>query len=216
MSSAVKAPVVAAIEYNYVKDGEVVIPAGSKAFGDMVSANQNGFVGIRFYRIQFADGTSAPIEANAMDLNFQPVKGIVTGRNRAKKFLTRTVTGLGSMAAQFAGTGLGDTVTEETLLRERLAQNTALAGEQELYEVAASTNVVVTVPGQTRLYIVLSADEDRRHRTASEAIASTPRKATEIPSALELRELMQLKEELQKYSPPAQPTATNTAQPLPQ
>jgi type IV secretory pathway VirB10-like protein len=216
VSSAVKAPVVAAIEYNYVKDGDVVIPAGSKAFGEMVSANQNGFVGIRFYRIQFADGTSAPIEANAMDLNFQPVKGVVTGRNRAKRFLTRTVTGLGSMAAQFAGTGLGDTVTEGTLLREQAAQNVALAGERELYEQAASTNVVITVPGQTRLYIVLSGEEDRRHRGTSGAIAGTPRKATETPSALELRELMQLKEELRKYSPSAQPTATNTPQPLPQ
>lgn len=33
VSSAVKTPVVAAIEYNYERDGEIVIPAGSKAFG---------------------------------------------------------------------------------------------------------------------------------------------------------------------------------------
>jgi hypothetical protein len=36
VSSAVKTPVVAAIEYNYERDGETVIPAGSKAFGELV------------------------------------------------------------------------------------------------------------------------------------------------------------------------------------
>ena len=31
VTSAVKAPVVAAIEYNYERDGEIVVPAGAKA-----------------------------------------------------------------------------------------------------------------------------------------------------------------------------------------
>jgi hypothetical protein len=33
VSTAVKGPVVAAIEYNYERDGEIIIPAGTNAFG---------------------------------------------------------------------------------------------------------------------------------------------------------------------------------------
>src|SRR2546423_13779870 len=43
VSSAVKTPVVAAIEYNYERDGEIVIPAGSKAFGELSQVNDQGY-----------------------------------------------------------------------------------------------------------------------------------------------------------------------------
>src|ERR1035441_6846684 len=42
VSTAVKAPVVAAIEYNYERDGEIIIPAGTKAFGELQQANRGG------------------------------------------------------------------------------------------------------------------------------------------------------------------------------
>src|SRR5579864_8162666 len=48
VSSAVKTPVIAVIEYNYERDGEIVIPAGTKAIGQLTQANQNGQVGLRF------------------------------------------------------------------------------------------------------------------------------------------------------------------------
>ncbi len=48
MSNAVKTPVIAVIEYNYERDGEIVIPAGTKATGQLTQANQNGQVGLRF------------------------------------------------------------------------------------------------------------------------------------------------------------------------
>jgi hypothetical protein len=38
VSTAVKSPVVAAIQYNYERDGEIIIPAGTKAFGDLQQA----------------------------------------------------------------------------------------------------------------------------------------------------------------------------------
>jgi len=41
-------PVIAVVEYNYERDGEIVIPAGTKAIGQMTQANQNGQVGLRF------------------------------------------------------------------------------------------------------------------------------------------------------------------------
>ncbi|MFZ0593453.1 MAG: TrbI/VirB10 family protein [Bryobacteraceae bacterium] len=227
VSSAIQSPVIAAIEYNYIKDGAVVIPAGSRAFGKLASANENGFVGIRFYRIQFPDETTVPIEANAMDLDFKPIKGVVTGKNSGKKFLVRAVTGVGTMAAQFAGTGnsLNAPISQETLLRERLAQNVAMAGEQQFNDLAYRSNIVVTVPGKTRIYIVLSGDEDRRRQSPESNTAASNQATGPMPAALELQELMQLKQELQKYSPqqqtapganaPTSPQSTDSPAPPP-
>jgi hypothetical protein len=53
-----------------------------------------------------------------------------------------------------SGTGLADTLSNNVLLRERLANNVAVAGEQQLNDLAYHQNIVVTVPGNTRLYIV--------------------------------------------------------------
>src|SRR5579863_5973592 len=75
VSSAVKTPVVAAIEYNYERDGETVIPAGSKAFGELVQANEHGYVGIQFHTIQMPDETTQKIEGHAVGLQFQPLRG---------------------------------------------------------------------------------------------------------------------------------------------
>ena len=57
-STAVAAPGVAAIEYNYERDGEIVVPAGSKALGKLEQANSTGYVSLRFDRIEFPDGTT--------------------------------------------------------------------------------------------------------------------------------------------------------------
>jgi len=92
VSTAVKAPVVAAIEYHYERDGEIVIPAGTKAFGELDQANDRGFVGIRFHSIQLPDQMEARIEGRSMSLEFQPMKGTVTGTNTGKRFLVRSLT----------------------------------------------------------------------------------------------------------------------------
>ena len=154
MSSAVKTPVVAAIEYNYERDGEIVIPAGSKAFGELSQANEQGYVGIQFHTIQIPDRTIQKIEGHAVGLQFQPLRGHVTGRNTGKKFLVRSLTGVGTiLAAVFgvqSGTGLASTLSNNVLLRERVADNVAVAGEQQLNDLAYHQNIVVTVPGNTR------------------------------------------------------------------
>jgi type IV secretory pathway VirB10-like protein len=122
VSSAVKAPVVAAIEYNYERDGEIVIPAGSKAFGELTQVNEQGYVGIQFHSIQLPDETTQKIEGHAVGLQYQPLRGEVTGRNTGKKFLVRSLTGVGSILAATvgvqAGTGVADTLSNNVLLRE--------------------------------------------------------------------------------------------------
>ncbi len=79
VSTAVKAPVVAVIETHYERDGEIVVPAGTKAFGELQNASRSGFVGIRFHTVQMPDGATQKIDAGAMSLTFGPLKGQVTG-----------------------------------------------------------------------------------------------------------------------------------------
>ena len=63
------------------------------------------------------------------------------------------------MAAYLVGGGgyggLTGPIDQSVLLRERIASNVGLAGEQELMAMGYSQNVVVTLSGNTRFYIVL-------------------------------------------------------------
>ena len=222
VSSAVKAPVVAAIEYNYERDGETVIPAGSKAFGELSQVNDQGYVGIQFHTIQLPDETTQKIEGHAVGLQYQPLRGEVTGRNTGKKFLVRSLTGVGTILAATvgvqAGTGVADTLSNNVLLRERVANNVALAGEQQMNDLAYHQNIVVTVPGNTRFYIVLakpSGSVGSGAATNGPVPASNPAgiasyAAGPAPSVQELRELLELKQELTQMS--QQPQKTQIAQ----
>ena len=207
VSSAVKTPVVAAIEYNYERDGEIVIPAGSKAFGELSQVNDQGYVGIQFHTIQMPDETTQKIEGHAVGLQYQPLRGQVTGRNTGKKFLVRSLTGVGAILAATvgvqSGTGVTDALSNNVLLRERVANNVAIAGEQQLNDLAYHQNIVVTVPGNTRFYIVLAkpTGSGAGGGPAGSAPAGNPSGASgyataATPSVQELRELMELRREL--------------------
>jgi type IV secretory pathway VirB10-like protein len=199
VTSALKAPVVAAVEYNYEKDGVILIPAGTKVIGDMNQASSNGYVGIAFHSLQMPGGRAEQIAAIAMDLENKPLKGNVTGTNKGRKLLTRTLSGVGTIAAYVVGAGgssLGQPITGGTLLRDRLAGNIASAGEQELTNAAFSQNLEVTVPAQTRFYVVLQKAAVERVDTAMSPLA-TGRDAP-MPSVQELRELMDLRRELSR------------------
>ena len=224
VSTAVKAPVVAAIEYNYERDGEIVIPAGTKAFGELDQSNDRGFIGLRFHSIQLPDQTEAKVEGRSMSLEFQPLRGQVTGTNAGKRFLVRSLTGVGTIAAATVGVrsglGVSDTISNNVLLRERVANNIALAGDQQLTELAYRQNIVVTVPGNTRFYIVLSksaADQAAPARTVPTNNPVTPGLATaSLPSVQELRELMELKSELTQMYQQQQQRALLQTTPQPQ
>jgi hypothetical protein len=200
-STAVAAPVIAAIEYNYERDGEIVVPAGSKALGKMEQANSTGYVSLRFDRIEFPDGTTGKMDGTSMDLDFGPIKGLVSGKRRGARFLVQTLTGVGTAAAYLVGANdMSGSISGSTLLRERLADNVAIAGQNEMNQVAFSQNLMVTVPGNTRFYIVLqqahnSSDKTPAARHAGSALRSTSDSQT-MPSLQELRQLLQLKKEM--------------------
>jgi type IV secretory pathway VirB10-like protein len=210
VTSALKVPVVADIEYNYERDGEILVPAGTKAIGELQQASTNGFVGIVFHSLQMPDGKSQQIEASAMDLRNEPLKGKVTGTNKGRKFVTRTLTGVGTIAAYVVGSGgsaIGQPITGGSLLRDRLAGNITSAGEQELTNAAFAQNIVVTVPAQTRFYIVFQ-------KAAVEHVSAPPAKVTSggttMPTVQELRELMDLRREInQMYTESAVPQTSS-------
>src|SRR6185437_14212140 len=73
VSTAVRTPVVAVIEYNYEFNGEIAIPAGAKAFGHLEEADHSGYLGIRFDSLVMPDGSFVALEAAATDLQAQPL-----------------------------------------------------------------------------------------------------------------------------------------------
>ncbi len=219
VSTAVKAPVVAVIEAHYERDGEIVLPAGTKALGELETGTRSGYVGIHFHTLQMPDGTTEKIEAGAMSLDFGPLKGKVTGRNRGKQFLARTLTGVGTVAAFAVGHpgGLTGPIDNSILLRDRISQNIGIAGEQEIMNLAYSQDIVVTVPGNTRFFIVLQQGAGREGATpprsndrSNTAVASNAGRP-ELPSAAELRELISLKQELNRMY--REVAATRSAEP---
>jgi hypothetical protein len=158
VSSAAKVPVVAVIEYNYEQNGDLIVPAGSKVYGEMSQATPQGWVGIKFDTLEFPNGEQEKIVGSALSMERGVLKGDVNGKNTGKKFLTRALTGVGTIAAYaVGGRGLGSSsgIDSTVLLRERLASNIALAGEQELAMLAYQQNIVVTVPANTRFYLIL-------------------------------------------------------------
>jgi len=110
------------------------------------------------------------------------------------------------------------------LLRERVANNVAVAGEQQLNDLAYHQNIVVTVPGNTRFYIVLAkptgsevggATRGGSVPASNSGGAVSSYAAAPSPSVQELRELLELKQELnQMYQQQqkAQITQTSAAQ----
>jgi len=199
-TTAVKTPVVASIEYNYEREGTVIIPAGTKAIGEVQQASTEGYMSIRFHTLQMPNGREEKIEGTGVALDQKPLKGDVSGKNTGKKVLSRTLSGVGTIAAYVVGGGGGltGTITGETLLRDRLAGNIALAGEQELLNSAYSQNITVTVPANTRLYVVLQKlAMNTSVPPPARNVEAAPR-GIEIPTAQELRELMDLRREINR------------------
>src|ERR1700761_4408754 len=67
-TTAIHAPVVAVIEYNYERDGDVIIPAGARAVGKIVQADPSGLVNIEFSSLEYPDGSTVPIDAVAANM----------------------------------------------------------------------------------------------------------------------------------------------------
>lgn len=211
VSSATKVPVVAVIEYNYEQDGQLVVPAGSKAYGELLQATPQGWVTLRFNVLELPGGQQEKIAASAISMERTSLRGEVNGKNSGKKFLTRALTGVGTIAAYaVGGRGLGSNALDNSiLLRERLASNVALAGEQEMAQLAYQQNIVVTVPANTRFYLVLHeagvtrpSDSIGPASAAPSTIGAPTLQTASAPGLTpqEMRDMIQLRNEMREMN----------------
>ena len=221
VSSAVSTPVVAVVEYNYERNGQIVLAAGSKVFGRLTQVNPSGYVAIQFSQVEMPDGTVEKLEASAMSLNFGPLKGDVSGKKTGTKFLVRSLTGMGTIASYVVGpqgSANNGFISPNTLMRERLADNVAGAGQEQLNSLAFNQNLVVTLPGNTRFYVVVQKpSSDRQSVTPTTRTTGTSNAsfAGGVPTLDELRQLMQLRSEINELYTQAstQPAGQPQAQP---
>jgi len=216
VSSAVPTPVVAVVEYSYERDGQIVLPAGARVLGRLTQVNASGYVGMQFSRVDLPDGTTQKIDGTAMSLDFGPLKGIVSGKKTGTKFLVRSLTGMGTIASYVIGpqgSTSGDLISPDTLLRERLADNVATAGQEELNRLAFHQNIVVTLPGNARFYIVIQKQSAEPTGRASGTRSTTAGFGGGVPTLDELRQLMQLRSEINEIYSQASPPVASQPQP---
>ena len=192
VSSAVHAPVVAVVEYDYEQNGDIVIPAGAKVIGRLEGADRSGYVEVRFEALSISDLPPLRLDGVATDLELRPLRGRVEGRNIGKNVLVRSAAGIGQIAATLAGRGsLDQPLSESDLLRERLSNNIGQTADQQVAGLALSQQTVVTLPAGMEIYVVL---EKLVNQTTQ--LEGVPSRATSQPSVEQLRQLLELQREL--------------------
>lgn len=159
ISSALVAPVVAVVEYTYAIGDRVIVPAGTRVYGELQQADRSGLVSVKFDEIELLDGVREKIDAVGTGLDLGPIKGNVYGKNTGKNFLVRAASGLGSVLAEVAGNNTTAAFSEDDMLRERLAENIGTTGDSEVMNLNANSRVVVSVPADTKIYVVFTKHE---------------------------------------------------------
>ncbi len=154
-----QAPVVAIVEYTYAVGDRVIVPAGARVYGELQQADPSGLVSVKFDEIELLDGAREKIDAIGTSLELGPIKGEVTGKNTGKNFLVRGAAGVGSLLATVVGNKTSAAFSEGDVLRERVAQNIGTAGDSEITNLNAKSRVVVSVPADTKIYIVFAKHE---------------------------------------------------------
>ena len=159
ISSAVQAPVVAVVEYTYAIGDRIIVPAGARVYGQLQQADRSGLVSVKFDEIERLDGAREKIDAIGTGLDLGPIKGNVYGKNTGKNFLVRAASGLGSVLAEVAGNNSSAAFSEDDMLRERLAENIGTAGDSQVMSFNANSRVVISVPADTKIYVVFTKHE---------------------------------------------------------
>jgi hypothetical protein len=178
ISSAVQEPVVAVVEYTYAIGDRVVVPAGARIYGKLVQADRSGLVDVEFEEIRLLDGNRAEkrekVDAIGLGLDLGPIKGMVSGKNTGKNFLVRAASGMGSVLAEIAGNNSSAAFSEDDMLRERLAENIGTAGDSEVMNLNANSRIVVTVPADTKIYVVFTKHQEKNSAALHKVSPPTP------------------------------------------
>jgi hypothetical protein len=198
-SSAVRTPVLAVIEYNYERDGVIVVPAGARVVGHMQDADLSGYVRIQFDSLMMPDGAAVPIQAVATDLEMRPLKGKVEGKNTGKNVLVRSLSGIGEVGAMLLGGGnLNQPLSESDLLRERIGSNIGEVGDEQVSRMGVTQHIVVTIPADIPIYVVLEQTPKSNAALVQSGLHSS--QPGNSANAEELLQLLQLQRELNQSS----------------
>ena len=166
-STTLHAPVTAVIEYNYQRDGRVLIPAGSRAVGKITQADASGIMNIEFSSIELPDNGSLPISAIAATTSLQAIKGQVTGKNAGKSIAVRSLAGLGQAGAMLVGQGsVNGAVSESDLIRQRAAENMGSGADAQVMSLLTTQHIVVSVPAGTEIYLIFTKPQRVNPATA--------------------------------------------------
>ena len=198
-STAVRTPVLAVIEYNYERDGEIIVPAGAKAVGHIRNGDRSGYVDVQFDSLLMPDGAVVPIEAAATGLDLRPLKGKVEGKNTGKNVLVRSLSGIGQAGSMLVGQGsLNQPLSESDLMRERVSNNVGEAGDEEVSRLAITQHIVVTISADTPIYVVLEQTPKPNQGSLQPSARSVP--TSNSANGEQLRQLLQLQQELNQTS----------------
>ena len=203
-STAVRTPVLAVIEYNYERDGEIIVPAGAKAVGHIRNGDRSGYVDVQFDSLLMPDGAVVPIEAAATGLDLRPLKGKVEGKNTGKNVLVRSLSGIGQAGSMLVGQGsLNQPLSESDLMRERVSNNVGEAGDEEVSRLAITQHIVVTISADTPIYVVL--EQTPKPNQVSQQPSARRAPTSNSTNVEQLRQLLQLQQELNQPSTSNQP-----------
>jgi hypothetical protein len=203
-STAVRTPVLAVIEYNYERDGEIIVPAGAKAVGHIRNGDRSGYVDIQFDSLLMPDGAVVPIEAAATGLDLRPLKGRVEGKNTGKNVVVRSLSGIGQAGSMLVGQGsLNRPLSESDLMRERVSNNVGEAGDEEVSRLAITQHIVVTISADTPIYVVLEQPPKSNQGSLQPSARSVP--TSNLANSEQLRQLLRLQQELNQTSTGNQP-----------
>ncbi len=155
-TTSVAAPVTAVIEYNYERDGQIVLPAGSRAIGRINSADAHGNMAITFESVDLPNGSTVPISAVAVDTNLRSLKGEVTGSSRGKAMLVATLSGIGQTTAMMLGNNTSTALSGADMMRSQLSQNMGNTADTQIAKMISNERIVVTLAAGTELYMVFT------------------------------------------------------------
>jgi hypothetical protein len=170
-STALHAPVTAVIEYNYERNGKILIPAGARAVGKIAQADATGILDIQFSSVELQDGQSIPISAIAATTSLQALKGQVTGKNTGLSFAIRSLAGLGQAGAMLIGQGnINSAISESDMIRERAAENIGNSADAQVTNLMTTQHIVVSVPAGTEIYLIFTKPQ-KVNPTAAQTIS---------------------------------------------
>ena len=166
-STALDTPVTAVIEYNYERDGRVLIPAGARAVGKVTEADASGIMNIVFHSIEMPNGETLPISAIGATTSLEAIKGHVTGKKAGRSFMVRSLAGLGEAGAMLVGQGnINGAVSESDLIRQRAAENIGNGADAQVMNMIVTQHIVVSVPAGTEIYLIFTKPQRVNPMTA--------------------------------------------------